>query len=257
MQPAGTGAELQLSIQAPQDLSVEALLADVDGLIDAVNGRLVAVEEQITALSEQMIRGSGYNFVGAEAPTEGELVEAVRAQYPDLFAIGELSALGTALAEESDMMQAAQEQAAELVHLGELAALIDETSQEDALGTTIRQLIAEVRALKSELAAETARSQELTQQRDLAWETLKTLNSKVAELTLARAAASSEVRLAAPAVMPTQPVEGESLTRIALFALAGGVVAGLAVVIVMVLLKTQPSSRQKAWDGLAGAATQS
>lgn len=76
-------------------------------------------------------------------------------------------------------------------------------------GTTssLLPIFAELRTLKSQLEAESARQLQLTQQRDLSWETYKTVNSKVAELNLARAAASSEVRFGAPAIVPVEEVK--------------------------------------------------
>ncbi len=69
----------------------------------------------------------------------------------------------------------------------------------------------ELRQLKSEVEAQTAQRTQLEQQRNLDWETYKALNNKVAELTLTRAAAGSEVRFAAPAVEPAEPVKGLNL----------------------------------------------
>jgi len=52
---------------------------------------------------------------------------------------------------------------------------------------------------------------QLTRPRDLTGETYKTLSSKVAELNLTRAAASSEVRFGAPAVAAIDSVQQVSL----------------------------------------------
>ncbi|MEZ4860945.1 MAG: hypothetical protein R3C14_06540 [Caldilineaceae bacterium] len=68
---------------------------------------------------------------------------------------------------------------------------------------TLTTALSELRTSKAALETENARQRQLTQQRDLNWETYKTLSSKVAELNLARAAASSEVRFGAAAVPPT------------------------------------------------------
>lgn len=68
-----------------------------------------------------------------------------------------------------------------------------------------------LRTSKSQLEMETAKQLQLTQQRDLTWETYKTLSSKVAELNLTRAAASSEVRFGAPAIPSINAVRKISL----------------------------------------------
>jgi uncharacterized protein involved in exopolysaccharide biosynthesis len=65
----------------------------------------------------------------------------------------------------------------------------------------------EIRELQARIEAETARKNQLEQQRNLHWEAYKALSNKVAELNLTRAASSSEVRFAAPAVPPVDPEE--------------------------------------------------
>jgi len=71
----------------------------------------------------------------------------------------------------------------------------------------IAGVLTELRTSKAQFETETARQLQLTQQRDLNWETYKTLSSKVAELNLTRAAASSEVRFGAPAVAAIDAVQ--------------------------------------------------
>lgn len=81
-------------------------------------------------------------------------------------------------------------------------------------------IIQQLQGSKAKLEAETAVFRQLTQKRDIDWETYKTLSNKVAELKLARAAASSEVRFGAPAVPPTK-----SNPRVSLF--MGPLISGL------------------------------
>jgi len=81
---------------------------------------------------------------------------------------------------------------------------------EEAAAPEITTVLAELRTSKAQLETETAKQLQLTQQRDLHWGTYKTLSSKVAELNLTRAAASSEVRFGAPAVAPVDAVESIS-----------------------------------------------
>jgi uncharacterized protein involved in exopolysaccharide biosynthesis len=91
---------------------------------------------------------------------------------------------------------------------------------------------AELRTLKVQLEVETARQLQLTQQRDLAWETFKTLSNKVAELNLTRAASNSEVRFAANAVPPVEPMEEFNI----LLAVALSGFVGLAVAVFIAFL---------------------
>ena len=102
----------------------------------------------------------------------------------------------------------------------------------DAQSQSVSTAYQQLRDAKAQLEAETARQQQLTQQRDLAWETYKTLSNKVAELNLTRAAASSEVRFGAQAVPPVDPVERIGLS----LGLLTAAILGLFIAIVTVLL---------------------
>ncbi|MBX3012071.1 MAG: hypothetical protein KF832_11220 [Caldilineaceae bacterium] len=94
------------------------------------------------------------------------------------------------------------------------AQVIAGSAQLDAtqsVTSTIAGALDSLRISKAQLETETAKQLQLTQQRELTWETYKTLSSKVAELNLTRAAASSEVRFGAPAVPPVEEVAKISL----------------------------------------------
>lgn len=118
-----------------------------------------------------------------------------------------------------------QDLTAQIVAHGEqLPAPATDQVATDGAKTTLAQTFDQLRSLKAQLETESARQLQLIQQRDLSWETFKTLSSKVAELNLARAAASSEVRFGAPAVAPIDPVNKVSLV---LGTAAAGVVGGV------------------------------
>lgn len=96
----------------------------------------------------------------------------------------------------------------------------------------ISQTYQEMQTLKAQLEAENARQLQLTQQRDLSWETFKTLSTKVTELNLARAAASSEVRFAASAVPSIGPITGLSITLVTAVAGTLGLVLGIFAILI-------------------------
>jgi uncharacterized protein involved in exopolysaccharide biosynthesis len=98
-------------------------------------------------------------------------------------------------------------------------------------GTSSR-LYQKTQSLLAQLEAQKARLAQLEQQRDLAWETYRTLSSKVAELNLARAAANSEVRLAATAVPSAE--RADSLDLASLIVVTG--IAGLLLALFVALL---------------------
>jgi uncharacterized protein involved in exopolysaccharide biosynthesis len=108
------------------------------------------------------------------------------------------------------------------------------------LAADVTRLEDEVRALRALREQENANALQLTQQRDLAWEALRTVSSKVAELKLARAAAGSEVRFAAGAVPPIEPERGTSLLIVLAVAAAVGLVVALVVVFLANYLGRKP-----------------
>ncbi len=112
----------------------------------------------------------------------------------------------------------------------EYRLLSQDLEEKGAVAQIIENLETEIQELQSQLAKEEARKRQLTQQRDLAWSTFTTLSNKVAELELADTTINSEVRFAAPAIPPAEPVEGPSL--ILTTALAGVVGFMLAVFVV-------------------------
>ena len=90
-----------------------------------------------------------------------------------------------------------------------------------AVTSTLASALTNLRTSKAQLEAENSKQLQLTQKRDLAWDAYKTLSSKVAELNLTRAAASSEVRFGAPAIAAIEEVQRIGL---ALTVGAGGLI---------------------------------
>ncbi len=100
-------------------------------------------------------------------------------------------------------------------------------------GQPLQAVVEQLRSTKAALEAEQARQRQLSQQRDLTWETYRTLSNKVAELNLTRAAATSEVRFGAEAVPPAKPTRRVSLV---IGVLAAGTVGFFMAVILVSLL---------------------
>lgn len=79
----------------------------------------------------------------------------------------------------------------------------------------------EILALKEELERQQALKRELTQARDLAWETYRTVARKLEELRIARKIKETPVRFASPAVEPQNPVIPKPKLYIAVAAVLG------------------------------------
>ncbi len=230
--------QLQIGDSTPA-VTQEEMLSDLNSFVSVLDKRRQDLETQITGLSNQLLAGSNYATLGKTIPLDSKLVRSVQAQYAKLsqpswsspltstlspIATSALSpTLSQALPAGQSLDQLGEQWARELLQLKGLANLPTSKDVDGSVAQTISQLETQNLALKSQLEAERARQLRLAHERDLNWDTLKTLSSKVAELNLARAANSSEVRLAAPAVPPVDPLERLSL----LLAIAAAGVVGL------------------------------
>lgn len=211
---AASPVQVQLDARAAVDKAT--LLAELDALIGTLETRTTELEQQIAAQSALLLDPDRYGDVSEATFGSGQLTAAVQAQYTTLMAQGiltpSLSLAGPAVAPGDYTAYTANK----------LATLTGSTD-DAAFRAAAAPLETRLRELKAEYEALRARSVQLTQARDLALDAYKTVNSKLAELTVTRAAAGSEVRFAAPAVAPANPVPGFSL----LLALALGAVVGL------------------------------
>lgn len=116
-----------------------------------------------------------------------------------------------------EQLPASREDAAQ--QTGEIEALIanlrarkDEIQALLSEGTLEQELL----QLQEQLEGEQARKRELSQTRDLAWETYQTLARKVAEVGVAAQVTDTEVRLAVPAFEPEEPVAPKKVLNMAI-----------------------------------------
>jgi uncharacterized protein involved in exopolysaccharide biosynthesis len=193
---------LQIQLDANSTLSQDELVADIDGLIQALGQRRGELEQQLAAAGELLLSPDMYTVLAQTARSGSSLAQSLQAQ-PATTTTNAVTASTAPNASVSSQL----------------------------LTDAVRGLEEEVRNLKAQLEKETARDKQLTQERDLASDALKTVNSKVAELALARAAAGSEVRLATPAVPPAKPVGSGAVKA----AVLGGVL-GLLVGVIIALV---------------------
>ena len=108
--------------------------------------------------------------------------------------------------------------------IGEIEALIANLqARKEEIEAFLREgtLEQELLDLQEELEREQARQRELTQARDLAWETYQTLARKEAEVQVASQVQDTEVRFAVPAVEPERPVAPKKMMNIAIAGVLG------------------------------------
>ncbi|MBW7883274.1 MAG: hypothetical protein H3C34_11680 [Caldilineaceae bacterium] len=226
---AVTAPTYQLLLPESNDTNLVSLRADINGLITALRAQIDELDQQINDLNEAWQAGKQYPPL--VLPDENNLLQAVEDAYPAIFKVGVFSAIGAEAATGSDLPQAGQQQATTLLNMATAEAL-PSNSSDTALDSTIAQLEEEARQLQSKVEAEEAIKLQFIQKRDLAWESLKALSNKQAELRLARAAANSEVRAATPAVAPAEPVRFVSL----LLVLVVAAIAGLFLAVLIAFL---------------------
>lgn len=229
MSPSGASSEtgsrqplLQLTLNPPSDVTLAGLTADLEGTIQALEQQLTRLEAEIDALNQALLSGERFNHLDAQIPDQSELVNAIRARYPAIFERGVFSEVGEEASQDATLGSDGRAQAEELLKLAgaetaSLAMRPDAPMQE-----SIALLESRLQQLQAQVEAEQAAYRQIVQRRDLAWDALKALSTKQAELRLERAAANTEVRLGAPAIPPDEPVQTASArVSIALAAMVG------------------------------------
>lgn len=211
------GFELQLSqTSAP---TASAMLQDLDGMIAALEAQQTTLAQQIDQVTAGMLSGENYLQLGRTVPFSSTLAQAAQAALPRLFALGDLTQQGEGLI------------------IATTAPATDETT---SLTQKLAELQEQLRTLKAAFEANYAQQLQLTQKRDLAWETFRALSNKAAELNLTRAASNSEVRLAASAVMPTEPVDGTSVLFWVMIAGFSGLMSAVLIALLANYLNRSP-----------------
>ena len=203
----------------------------------------------IAARYADLYQAGGLNNLGDSLRDASEIAATAAALYPALFDLGALARLSDSASPENALMQAGVAQSQQLLQLQGLEALPGLSTATTALTAAIDQLETEIQTLTAQREAETARELQLTQARELAWNTFNTLSNKVVELNLARTAANSEVRLGAPAVAPVNPVRGQSLVMAAALGGVVGLLSGVMLAFVANSLGKEPFLRR---GGIAG-----
>jgi uncharacterized protein involved in exopolysaccharide biosynthesis len=100
----------------------------------------------------------------------------------------------------------------------------------------ISQQIAELDAglliLREDLAVQGAQQRELTQVRDLAWQTYQALAKKEQEVAVAAGSTGTEVRLASNSAVPDEPAGTSGLRLVIVALVVGGMLAAMGVMAV-------------------------
>lgn len=222
---------LQWSIQGIATTpTADAQLQDVTALVDSLNSYIAELDEAIASIGKAVSDGDEYLFLEQlaadqftmardpetfreDGTSESQLQAAILGSYADLFRTGGLTQLGITN---------------------------NEIGEDAALSSTIVTLEEEVQRLSAQLEAEQARERQLTQQRDLAWNTYDTLSNKTVELNLERTAANREVRTGTEATVPLAPMPGRSPLLAAVIGSVIGLLFGISLAFLMDYQDKQP-----------------
>lgn len=182
----------------------------------------------------------------AALAADSELLNQIDELYPQLFELGALSALTENVPDDNPLATISVEKAQQLLQLQGLEDIPSYTAAAEPLIQAVNTLDREIQELEAQLESESARELQLTQQRDLAWTTYDTLSNKAVELRLTQSAANSEVRLAAPAVQPVEPVPGTSITTAVGVAGLAGLMLGVFIAFLASFMDQQPPLNRRA-----------
>lgn len=208
--------ELYAAIQEQylQLFNVGDLARAEDGSIDNS-----ALSQAITAKYDELFTLGPLTDASLGDAGTTSIYKSLEARYPDLFAVGDLAELADGLFVDSPLEAASQQKIDEMLQPLDLVQGYLETAQ--ASEEPILNLEEEIKTLQANQENQTAQRQLLLQRRDLALEAFNTLNNKLLELTLQRAATNREVRLASSANPPDLPEPGLSLYWAAVIGVLG------------------------------------
>jgi hypothetical protein len=230
---------------AGSTINTADLRTQMDATVASLESQLATLEQNIAKLNQSLLSGDSFQYLNTAVPADSALAQAITDAYPSLFQSGVFSA--TALQPDSSALFAAgQAQAAQFLAQAENGTLPTTNSPDAPMSATIAQLEEQLRTLQGQIEVERARTLQFTQERDIAWESVKALSNKQAELQLARAAANSEVRLSGLAVPLDEPVARISLLTSLALAAVIGLLLGIVVALVRELTGTASAQTQQA-----------
>lgn len=205
---------LQVIVDAQNTISLAQLTTAADALIAALEAQRDALERELQLLGTEMVSGADYTPIASTRTVSNTLLQASLAVEQSTAATDGASDVWPDLWSSLTANRAAQ--------------------------ATIATLEQEVQLLKAELETEQAHVRQLTDRRDLSRTTLQSVSSKVAELTLAQAAASSQVRFAAPATAPIEATNAGGGLLAAVLGGLSGLLLGVVVAFLAELLGRKP-----------------
>ena len=224
---ASAKASLMANVTLQQQLNLTTQQAEIlrDALATFPEGEVVDSSTQVAIL---LLTAKAYNFIHAlpeKIPfIKGEDIQfaipsSTEAPLTNKQALSLLDQLTASLSNFTDQLAPAA--------LEESYAVLNTPTLNETFSAAIRALQSELDRDKAALEEEQAKSKELTEERDLAWDNYRILAEKAAEVEIAYKTAETEVVIATQAIPPQKAVSPNKLLNTAIGA-ALGLTFGLA-----------------------------
>lgn len=198
------GSLLNIQLYSLDWLAPADLVTDAQSIVTTLESRLTELDSIIEQQRQVLLNDE--DLALAEPADDTELTRTIREKYPELFERGELGQLSEAVIEDNPLAQAALARANDLLQLRDKRDLLSFSTADTPLNRAINDLEQEIRNLEAQVERDTARQTDLEQARDLAQQTYTTLARKAAEINVADKLPGTEVRFAARASVPVNPV---------------------------------------------------
>lgn len=231
---------VQYDMASLENAGYENVLADAEATLGSLVSFKTRLGELIAEANATIKATSALPFTTADIAADEELMAALTQNLNQLFSDGPLSkAVAGAIAAQPSGSVALSE-AQQLLDLSGVSDQIASAAFFEPMADRIITLESEMRLLASQVEAEQSKTTAATELRNLRWESVKALNNKLAELTLTRAAANSEVRIGTSAVAPTERSERVSVVLAAGAAGMAGLILGIVIALISNMLGKKP-----------------
>ncbi len=209
-------------------VNAAGMVADLDALISTLKTRQTNLNELTTTLSSEILNGENIKFLDNPLDSTGALAQAIQDRYPELFKIGDLSTLSLNVVESGNPLATeALQRSQALLELKGLEGLVNFSVAGTPIEKTIEENEQKIADLNALISAQTSTLNELSQARDLAWQTYSILTTKSAELGVAAQTVGTVVAFSSTATPPSGKKVGVNSNKIAGLAAGVGLLIGL------------------------------
>jgi len=188
-------------------VNAAGMVADLNALISTLKTRQTELNDLIATLSSEIQKGEDFKFLDNSLESSGALAQTIQDRYPELFEMGDLSALSLTVVEKGNPLATeALQRSQALLELKGLEDLVNFSVAGTPIEKTIEENEQKIRDLNALISSESSTQTVLTRTRDLAWQTYSALATKATEMSVAAQTTGIEVVFASPATPPDKKV---------------------------------------------------